>query len=87
MKDVANIVLYYAIGFAKKAQKYNPSVQKKKLEAQWAGRARVAHFSFCFRFIWLNSFREDFEKSTNRNQELPVAVMLVNGSGRNEQSL
>ena len=39
-----------------------------------------------FRFIWLISFR-DFLKSTNLKQELPVAAMLVNGSGRNEQPL
>ena len=40
-----------------------------------------------FRFIWLSSFREDFKKSTNLKQELPVAAMFVNGSGRNEQPL
>ena len=28
-----------------------------------------------------------FYKSTNQKQELPVAVMFVSGSGRNEQSL
>ena len=28
-----------------------------------------------------------FQKSTNQKQELPVAAMFVNGSGRNEQSL
>ena len=28
-----------------------------------------------------------FQKLTNDKQELPVAAMLVNGSGRNEQSL
>jgi hypothetical protein len=26
-----------------------------------------------------------FEKSTNQKQELPVAAMFVNGSGRKEQ--
>ena len=31
--------------------------------------------------------REDFQKSTNEKQELPVAAMFVNGSGRNEHSL
>jgi hypothetical protein len=31
--------------------------------------------------------REDFKKSTNQKQELPVAAIFVNGSGRNEQSL
>ena len=41
-----------------------------------------------FRFIWPNSFRgKDFKKSANQKQELPVAVMFVNGSGQNEQSL
>ena len=41
-----------------------------------------------FRFIQQSGFRgEDFQKSTNQKQELPVAAMFVNGSGRNEQSL
>jgi hypothetical protein len=30
---------------------------------------------------------EDFFKSANQKQELPVVAMFVNGSGRNEQSL
>jgi hypothetical protein len=41
-----------------------------------------------FRFIWPSGFRgEDFFKSANQKQELPVAAMFVNGLGRNEQSL
>ena len=41
-----------------------------------------------FPFIWPSGFRgEDFQKSTNQKQELPVAAMFVNESGRNEQSL
>jgi hypothetical protein len=41
-----------------------------------------------FRFIWQSGFREeDFEKSTNQKQELPVAAMFVNGSGGKEHSL
>jgi hypothetical protein len=41
-----------------------------------------------FRFIWPSSFRgEDLKKSANQKQELPVAVMFVNGSGQNEHSL
>jgi hypothetical protein len=41
-----------------------------------------------FRFIWPSGFRgEDFKKSANQKQELPVAAMFVNGSGRNEQNL
>jgi hypothetical protein len=41
-----------------------------------------------FRFIWPSGFRgEDFFKSANQKQELPMAAMFVNGSGQNEQSL
>ena len=41
-----------------------------------------------FRIIWPSRFRrEHFQKSTNQKQELPVAAMFVNGSGRNEHSL
>ena len=42
-----------------------------------------------FRIIWQSGFRgEDFQKSTNQKQELPVVVaMFVNGLGGNEQSL
>ena len=41
-----------------------------------------------FRSIWPSCFRvEDFQKSTNQKQELPVAAMFVYGSGQNEQSL
>jgi hypothetical protein len=36
----------------------------------------------------LSGFRgEDFLKSTNQKQELPVAAMFVNGLELNEQSL
>ena len=38
-----------------------------------------------FRFIWPSGFRgEDFYKSANQKQELPVATMFVIESGRNE---
>ena len=41
-----------------------------------------------FRIIWTSGFRgEDFQKSTLQKQELPVAAMFDNGSGRNEHSL
>jgi hypothetical protein len=41
-----------------------------------------------FLFNWLRGFRgEDLKKSTNQKQELPVAAIFVNGSGRNEQYL
>ena len=34
-----------------------------------------------FRSIWLSCFRvEDFLKTTNQKQKLPVAAMFVNGS-------
>jgi hypothetical protein len=34
-----------------------------------------------FRFIWPSGLRgEDFKKSANQKQELPVAAMFVNGS-------
>jgi hypothetical protein len=40
-----------------------------------------------FRIIRLSGFRrEEFKKSANQKQELPVAAMFVNGSGQNEQS-
>ena len=40
------------------------------------------------RFIWKSSFRgEDFKKSANQKQELPMVAMFVTGSERNEQSL
>jgi hypothetical protein len=41
-----------------------------------------------FRFILPSSFRgEDFKKSANQKQELPVVAMFVNGSEQNEHSL
>ena len=41
-----------------------------------------------FWFIWPSSFRgEDFQKSTNQKQELPVSAMFVNESGRIQHSL
>ena len=41
-----------------------------------------------FRFIWPSGFREGFfQKLTNQKRELPVAAMLVHGSGQNELSL
>ena len=39
-----------------------------------------------FRFIWPSGFRgEDFKKSANQKQELPVAAMFANESGRIEE--
>jgi hypothetical protein len=43
---------------------------------------KIAHL------VWPSGFRgEEFKKSANQKQESPVAAMLVNGSGLNEQSL
>ena len=51
-------------------------------------RGPSIYASYKFHFIWLRGFRgEDFQKSTNQKQELPVAAMFVNGSDRNEHSL
>jgi hypothetical protein len=40
-----------------------------------------------FRITWPSGFREEFKKSANQKQELPVVTIFVNRSGRNEQSL
>ena len=41
-----------------------------------------------FRFIWSSGYRgEDFQKSTNQKQELPVVAMFTNELERNAQSL
>ena len=50
---------------------------------------RTYHICFLPSFSSLASgFRgEDFQKQINQKQELPVAAMFVNESGRNEQSL
>jgi hypothetical protein len=41
-----------------------------------------------FWFIWQSGFREeDFFKSANQKQELPMAAMFVNELKLNEQSL
>jgi hypothetical protein len=41
-----------------------------------------------FRFIWPSGFRGDnFFKSANQKQKIPMAAMFVNGSELNEQSL
>jgi hypothetical protein len=45
-------------------------------------------FSIKFRFIWQSGFKEeDFFKSANQKQELPMAAMFVNESELNEQTL
>jgi hypothetical protein len=45
-------------------------------------------FSIKFRFIWQSCFKEeDFFKSANQKQELPMAAMFVNESELNEQTL
>jgi hypothetical protein len=37
--------------------------------------------------MWPSGFREDIKKSANQKQELHVAAMFVNATGRNEQTL
>jgi hypothetical protein len=40
-----------------------------------------------FRFIWPSGFRgEDFLKSVNQKQELPIAAMFVDGLGHIESN-
>jgi hypothetical protein len=41
-----------------------------------------------FQLIWPSGFRgEDFKKSANQKQELPMVAIFIDGSGQNEQSL
>jgi hypothetical protein len=40
-----------------------------------------------FQVIWIRGFREDFKKSANKKEELPMATIFVNRSELNEQSL
>jgi hypothetical protein len=40
-----------------------------------------------FRFIWPSGFRGEDFLEINQKQELSVAAMFVNGSGRNEHAL
>jgi hypothetical protein len=41
-----------------------------------------------FQFIWPSGFKgEDFLKSADQKQVLPMAAMFVDRSGQNEQSL
>jgi hypothetical protein len=41
-----------------------------------------------FWFIWQSGFKgEDFLKSANQKQELPMEAIFVNGSEQNEQTL
>jgi hypothetical protein len=45
------------------------------------GHSIDASYQCKFRFIWPSGFRgEDFKKSANQKQELPVAAMFGNGS-------
>ena len=41
-----------------------------------------------YQLIWSSSFRgEDFSISANQKQESPMAAILDDGSGRNEETL
>ena len=37
--------------------------------------------------IWLNSYKEDIQKSTNQKQEWPVVAIFIDGSELNEKCL
>ena len=63
-------------------------VNGSKLNEQFLQRTFHRMLSTTFPSTWPSCFRvEDFQKSTNQKQELPVVAMFVNGQGQNEQSL
>ena len=51
------------------------------------GRSKDASYQVLIHLARRFQRRRFFLKSTNQKQEWPVAAILVNGSGRNEQSL
>ena len=92
-----NFRFIWSCGFRGKFKKSTNQKQELPLAATFvneSGRNEQFHRglpiddSYKFLFIWPSGFRgEDLFKSVNQKQELPVVVMFVNGSGRNEESL
>ena len=58
-------------------------MNRDEISNQYRGPSIDASYQFWV--IWQSGFRgEDFQKSTNQKQELPVVAMFVNGSGQTE---
>jgi hypothetical protein len=51
-------------------------------DTAWPNRTKLGR-----KHLWKGFREEDFFKSVNQKQELPMAAMFVNGSGQNVQSL
>ena len=64
---------------------WRPCLITDKNEMSNLYRSLPQIFPTMFLIIWRSGYRgEDFQKSTNQKQELPVVAIFVNGSGRNE---
>jgi hypothetical protein len=64
------------------------NIYERQVNARWCILTIRPVYFTRFRFIWPCGFRgEDFLKSANQKQELPMAVIFVNGSVQNEQSV
>ena len=59
---------------------------RDEMSSLYRGRSNDASYQILV-YLGKQFQRSFFQKSTNQKQELPVTVMFVNGSGRNELSL